>query len=177
MGASAVDRLSAAEILDGWADQLEAINRKVGNAGLLEVEAHFTARRIDALRMGVEALRSHDCRPTTMRFATDEMVQAIVLGTKTVTRRLARGERSRWREGCLARPVGPRMKGPVVQIVSVQRQWLEAITGPEVAREGFPELGAAEFCDYFRDLYNLQALKPVEVDRVEFAIVGGHHAT
>lgn len=76
--------------------------------------------------------------------------------TKTVTRRigsefLKHGDLLQPVEKCQGLKNGERMTkiGGPIRVVSVRREPLSAIQKPDVIREGFPNLTAAEFVDFF----------------------------
>ena len=98
-------------------------------------------------------------------------------GTKDVTRRLGwrrlrPGDRVRavrkamgLRKGEHVQPLG------VIEIFSVRRERLDAITADECRREGFPELTPAEFVEFF--CRHMGCEPDTVVNRIEFRYVDG----
>lgn len=93
--------------------------------------------------------------------------------SKTVTRRLG------WaflKTGVLLQPVvkaqgipkGGRIEkiGGPIRVVSVRREPLRAITTEDVAREGFPGMTDAEFCEFFCEKNGIDTYPTVT--RIEF---------
>lgn len=99
--------------------------------------------------------------------------QAVVERRKTVTRRKGWTFAKPGDRLTLCRKVMGRKKGePLVrlvdvEIVSIRREPLSAITDEDVAREGFPEMGRADFINRF--FVEAQGIYPHEdVTRIEW---------
>jgi hypothetical protein len=102
--------------------------------------------------------------------------QAVRDRTKTVTRRkgwrnLHLGERLTLCRKVMGRKPGePLVRIVDVEVVSVRREPLSAITADEVAREGFPGMSPAEFIRRF--FVEPQGIQPGDlVTRIEWAYV------
>lgn len=101
--------------------------------------------------------------------------QQLVDGTKTVTRRhgwknLKVGARLRavHKAMGLRRGESPHVLA-VIEVVSVRREPLNAITDDDVAREGFPAMNAADFVAMF--LGKVGGVEHAEVTVIEFRVV------
>lgn len=103
----------------------------------------------------------------------------VLARTKTVTRRrattwrgLGAGDRLLAVSKAMGFRPGERPElGPVIEVVSVRVEPLEACTDAEAVLEGFPELGAAGFVAM---LGKRTGVRPTdEVRRIEFRYVGG----
>jgi hypothetical protein len=103
--------------------------------------------------------------------------QAVVERRKTVTRRLGWTFAKPGDRITLCRKVMGRRKGePLVrlaevEIVSVRREPLYAITDEDVAREGFPDKTAMWFVQFFID--HMRVYPYTEVTRIEWEYLGG----
>jgi len=80
---------------------------------------------------------------------------AVIARTKDVTRRvgwlvLKPGDRLTLCRKVMGRRRGePLVRICTVEVVSVRRERLDAITADDVAREGFPEMSPGEFVEFF----------------------------
>jgi hypothetical protein len=108
--------------------------------------------------------------PRLMSVAFTE--QAVRDRIKTVTRRkgwmfLKVGDRLTLCRKVMGRRGAPLVRVAEVEVLSVSREPLSAITADEVAREGFPGMAPAEFIDRF--FTEAQGIPPhAEVTRVEW---------
>lgn len=102
-----------------------------------------------------------------MIFAPD-MVDEILAGRKTVTRRPYKGGDCRYVPGRTYAVQPGRGKAGVarIQIVDVDLQCLGHIDNADARREGFPDKGA--FMAYWRRLYDGQFFRGQLVWRIEF---------
>lgn len=97
--------------------------------------------------------------------------------TKTVTRRmgwtfLKPGDQVRAVVKAMGLKKGEKIQTlAVLRVESVRRERLSAITNEDVAREGFPNMTDAEFCEFFVESYGLTAYP--DVTRIEFSYVDG----
>ncbi len=102
--------------------------------------------------------------------------QAVVERRKTVTRRLGwhhatpgmrltlcRKVMGRWRAD---KTIEPLVRLVEVEVVSVRRERLSAITDEDVVREGFPDMDAAEFVAFF--CQHMRCTPDTEVTRIEW---------
>lgn len=95
--------------------------------------------------------------------------------TKTVTRRtgwrfLKPGDRVQAVAKSMGLKAGEKAQPlAVLRVESVRREPLSAITNEEVAREGFPDMTDAEFCEFFCE-HNGLVTYP-NVTRIEFSYV------
>lgn len=98
--------------------------------------------------------------------------QAVIDRIKTVTRRrgwkfIKPGDRIQLCRKVMGRKVDePLVKLAVVEVTSVRREPLHAITPGDVIKEGFPQLNAAEFIVFF--CKHMQVTADTEVTRIEW---------
>jgi hypothetical protein len=110
-----------------------------------------------------------------MSFALTE--SQLLDGSKTVTRRkgwrvLKVGDQlSAVRKAMGLKPGEKLHRLAVLEVVSVRREPLEAITADDCAREGFPRMSAAEFVEFFRR--HMGGGTDQEVTRIEFKRLEG----
>lgn len=115
-----------------------------------------------------------------MRLMSVALTEAQVRArTKTVTRRLGwrtltpctRLQLVRKAMGRKRRDgtVEPLVRLAVVDVTSVRRERLDAITAGDVAREGFPDWTPAEFVEFF--CQSMRCTPDTEVARIEFRYV------
>lgn len=111
-----------------------------------------------------------------MRNASFTLTEQQVLdGTKDITRRLGwlwakPGMRLMACRKCMGRKKGePLVKLRVIEIVSVRREPLNAITAEECRREGFPEMGPLDFINMF--ISHMKCTPETLVSRIEFKYV------
>ncbi len=97
--------------------------------------------------------------------------------SKTVTRRLGweylePGDRLTLCEKVQGRRKGePLVRIAEVEVVSVRRERLDAITADDVAREGFPDWTPLAFVNFFTA--EMKVAPDVEVTRIEFSYLEG----
>ncbi len=105
-----------------------------------------------------------------MIFAAD-MVDEILAGRKTVTRRQYKGVECRYVPGRTYAVQPGRGKAEVarIRIVDVDLQVLGHIDNNDAKREGFPDKGA--FMSYWRHLYHGQFFRGQLVWRIEFELL------
>lgn len=102
---------------------------------------------------------------------------AVEARTKTVTRRLRwdslqPGERLTLCEKVMGRIHGePLVRVAEVEVVSVRREPLDAITAEDVAREGFPGWTPAQFVEFFTS--HMRCRPDTLVNRIEFRYLDG----
>lgn len=101
----------------------------------------------------------------------------FIAGTKTVTRRfgwwqLKPGDRLMAVEKAMGLKRGEKVKKlGIIEIVSVRKERLDAITDEDCEKEGFPDWIAPQFIDF---LSGNRACEPYElVNRIEFKKVTG----
>jgi hypothetical protein len=105
--------------------------------------------------------------------------EQVVARTKTVTRRLGwRTLTPHTRLQLVRKAMGrkradgtvePLVRLAVVDVVSVRRERLDAITPADVAAEGFPDWSPAEFVEFF--CRTMRCTPDTEVTRIEFRYV------
>ncbi len=117
-----------------------------------------------------------------MRLISFALTEAQLLdGTKTVTRRQVGSPRSVWyrikvgdrlravdKAMGLKRGQKPRELG-IIEVVGIRLEPLDAITDDDCAREGFPEMRAAEFVAFF--CKHMKCEPSQLVARVEFDLL------
>lgn len=110
-----------------------------------------------------------------MSFALTE--RQLLDGSKTVTRRtgwrnLQPGQRLRAVQKAMGLKKGEKARTlAIIEVLSVRREPLCAVTDEEARREGFPEMSGAEFAAFFAS--SMQVDSSVEVTRIEFRKVAG----
>ena len=96
----------------------------------------------------------------------------MLAGTKTVTRRLGwktllPGARLRAVEKAMGLRPGEKQRVlRLIEVVDVRVERVDAVTGDDVAREGFPDLTPAEFVELF--CRAMRVGPEAEVRRIEF---------
>ncbi len=102
-------------------------------------------------------------------------LEAFNNGTKSVTRRIGWkdakvGDRYMGVEKAQGIKRGQLVRLGVIEVVSVRRERLDAITSEDVGREGFPGITPADFVDMF--CAHMGCLPGHEVTRIEFHRIG-----